>query len=394
MIPHLIANPFVALALASAVSLPLDDTCATAETFFLPSGSFNVLPGLEVSEADTVDHYRTTVSPGHEVRIDVIFLHEDGDANYRLWNSDCTTELASSLSMTDDERIVWLNDTAGPVEVVSEIFLEGAGTVPYELRGQMVLVDCVTEDDWEPNDSCAAPYVFPNSGFVFGQNRTLQQGDDDYYEFSVPPFSQYDVILTYNPVNGPIGMELYDTGCTKLGQSFTGASFYQTTLDNLTAVPEVYVLRVFLEDTTTCQSYTLNLRASPGVNFCTSGPNSTGLPATMFAFGSSSVSNNALQILAGPAPFDAFGIFYYGPDEQNTPFGNGVRCVGGSIVRSPLLTAPGGTFTWFIDMPSFDGTTNPITAGSIYNFQCWFRDTPAGGSGFDLSDGMRFQFLP
>lgn len=391
---HMISTPFASLVLASSFALPVDDTCATAQNFHITAGGVSILPSREVSDADPVDHYRSTVQPGHEARIEVEFLHADGDVNYRLWNSDCTTVLASSLSTTDNEELTWINTGLLPVEVVSEVFLNGSGIVDYDIRGRMELVDCMIEDEWEPNDSCAAPRVMPYTSYAFAQNRTLQQGDDDYYEFTIPPYTAYDVYMGYDLADGPIGMELFDGGCANLSQSFTGSSSYQAVLDNGTATPQVHVLRVFIEDTTACHAYTFNLRGYPGINFCTSGPNSTGSAAKMYAYGSASVSENSLVFDAAFVPSKVFGIFYYGTGQGSLPFGNGVRCVTGSIVRSPVITSFKGSFFWEIDLGAYSSGPNGITPGSLYHFQCWFRDTPAGGAGFDLSDGLSVQFLP
>jgi len=35
-----------------------------------------------------------------------------------------------------------------------------------------------------------------------------------------------------------------------------------------------------------------------------------------------------------------------------------------------------------------------LTAGATWNFQGWFRDPPAGGAFFDLSDGYSITFVP
>lgn len=35
-----------------------------------------------------------------------------------------------------------------------------------------------------------------------------------------------------------------------------------------------------------------------------------------------------------------------------------------------------------------------LNPGETWNFQLWYRDTAAGGAGFNLSDGLRVTFLP
>jgi hypothetical protein len=35
-----------------------------------------------------------------------------------------------------------------------------------------------------------------------------------------------------------------------------------------------------------------------------------------------------------------------------------------------------------------------LVPGSTWNFQAWFRDVAAGGSNFNLSNGLRITFAP
>ncbi|MEL6714045.1 MAG: hypothetical protein AAFP86_09740, partial [Planctomycetota bacterium] len=92
-------------------------------------------------------------------------------------------------------------------------------------------------------------------------------------------------------------------------------------------------------------------------------------------------------------PF-TFGIFFYGPDATDLPFGEGRLCVGGSIVR--LLPAVAAT--------AFGDAVRPIDfqlpptvgliAGSTWRFQYWYRDAAGGPSGFNTSDGLAVTFEP
>jgi hypothetical protein len=42
----------------------------------------------------------------------------------------------------------------------------------------------------------------------------------------------------------------------------------------------------------------------------------------------------------------------------------------------------------------FTGAASTITPFTVWNFQAWFRDPAAGGSSFNLSDGLEILFLP
>lgn len=128
-------------------------------------------------------------------------------------------------------------------------------------------------------------------------------------------------------------------------------------------------------------------------SYCVSSPNSAGPGATIGHAGSASVSAADLVLqVSGAAPLQT-GIFYYGTETAQVPFGNGVRCVGGQTVRlPPLQTDAGGQASFALDPDAPVAGAAPLTPGATRHFQFWFRDTPAGGAGFDLSDGLTVDF--
>ncbi|MDP6955814.1 MAG: hypothetical protein QF599_07540 [Planctomycetota bacterium] len=60
-----------------------------------------------------------------------------------------------------------------------------------------------------------------------------------------------------------------------------------------------------------------------GTNYCTAAPNSTGVGAVMYAGGSQDVDDNNLTLTAGLVPAGQMGIFFYGPNQDMVPFGDG-----------------------------------------------------------------------
>lgn len=127
---------------------------------------------------------------------------------------------------------------------------------------------------------------------------------------------------------------------------------------------------------------------SLGTNYCVGAVNSTGSGALMSATGSDSVSANDLTLTAGPVP-DQPGLFFFGPSQVQVPFGNGFLCVGNPFVRiNPPSMAVGNLATRVVDLPTFG-----LMPGTS-EFQYWFRDPPAGGELFNLSDGLEIVFVP
>ena len=137
-------------------------------------------------------------------------------------------------------------------------------------------------------------------------------------------------------------------------------------------------------------------------NYCVGAPTSTTTGATMTTNGDTSIAANNFTIGVDNAPTDKFGLFYYGPSQIQTSFGDGFRCVGqggiGTFRLQPIVQTDGlGVASKQVDFTSFPAGSGQgqITAGSTWNFQFWFRDPMGpGGTGFNLSDGLEATFCP
>ena len=84
----------------------------------------------------------------------------------------------------------------------------------------------------------------------------------------------------------------------------------------------------------------------------------------------------------GPGGVAECVVFYFGPNQIQLPFGDGWRCVGGTVIRLGVVNSgAGGTFTRSLDYTNLPGPSNAtIESGDAWNFQCWYRDpgyTPA-----------------
>jgi formylglycine-generating enzyme required for sulfatase activity len=97
-------------------------------------------------------------------------------------------------------------------------------------------------------------------------------------------------------------------------------------------------------------------------------------------------------------PAGQMGIFFYGPNQDMVPFGDGYRCVGpgslGLFRLYPPSSTGSGTMTYTADLTAPPQPTGLIVNGSTWNFQAWYRDPAALGSGFNLSDGYEIAFAP
>jgi len=137
------------------------------------------------------------------------------------------------------------------------------------------------------------------------------------------------------------------------------------------------------------------LPAEPGTDYCALTPNSAGPGANMTATGSSSVALNDLTLVCDNCPPNEPGVFFYGPSQIQVPFGEGNRCVGGTVTRlwPPIGIDAAGTVTRPVDNSTTPNVGVLVDTANL-NFQFWFRDPAGGPFGFNLSNGYNIIFTP
>lgn len=127
-------------------------------------------------------------------------------------------------------------------------------------------------------------------------------------------------------------------------------------------------------------------------SYCVALPNSTGATATLASSGHTSVVWNDLVLSCSGLPPNTFGLFYAGTQRDQTPLGNGFRCLGGSVVRYPIVHADAGGFAaQAIDLGS---PLLGVAPGDVRQFQMFYRNPAGGGAGFNLSDGIEITVCP
>ncbi len=132
-------------------------------------------------------------------------------------------------------------------------------------------------------------------------------------------------------------------------------------------------------------------------NYCSGGVNQTGFPGSIAGSGSTSLSINAFTLTASLLPPNKTGFFFYGRDAASIPLGNGTRCVGGAqLFRLPVQSSgAAGVITRLLDFtqPPFSSGNGQISPGTLWRFQCYYRDT-GFGAGFNLTDATAVPFCP
>jgi glucose/arabinose dehydrogenase len=130
-------------------------------------------------------------------------------------------------------------------------------------------------------------------------------------------------------------------------------------------------------------------------NYCATSPNSVGAGARISSTGSTSAASNDFQLLVDDLVPYQFTLCFYGSSAVQVPFNDGTRCVGGRIQRlnPAILASSAGHMSRSVDLQSQG--QNPITPGSTWHFQAWYRDQNGpGGSGSNLSDALTGTFCP
>ena len=130
-----------------------------------------------------------------------------------------------------------------------------------------------------------------------------------------------------------------------------------------------------------------------GTRYCDGAANSAGPGARMLVEGSTVVSDNDVTLRAAGCPAGVSGLFCFGSARTRAPFGDGSRCVGGTVrrVHPPVPTDGAGLAVSVLDLTA-PPAAGWIAPGSTWAFQLWYQDAAAMGSGFNLSDGLEVAF--
>ena len=128
-------------------------------------------------------------------------------------------------------------------------------------------------------------------------------------------------------------------------------------------------------------------------SYCSTAPNSSGSGAVMGWSGTTGIAANDFVLTVTAASTGMPGIFYFGPNQIQVPFGDGFRCVGGSVLRLPVVVTDAfGDASFALDFTDPGQSSSVIADGDTWNFQFWFRDPAFGGATFNLSDALEVPF--
>jgi len=131
--------------------------------------------------------------------------------------------------------------------------------------------------------------------------------------------------------------------------------------------------------------------------------NSTGASASLGVEGAASVANDTLTLVVRGVPAGTSVLFFEGAGPlgggQGTVFGDGLRCLGGSISRLGPRTAFGGSGAWGFGIPGcipISIRSNVPAGGDFRWYQAWYRNAAAfcAPALHNLSNGLEVLWTP
>ncbi|MEM1451048.1 MAG: hypothetical protein AAF957_04040 [Planctomycetota bacterium] len=127
-----------------------------------------------------------------------------------------------------------------------------------------------------------------------------------------------------------------------------------------------------------------------GTGYCGAAVNSTGRPGALLALGSARVTDDDLRLRAFRLPPSSHGMFFVSRMPGSIPNvggSQGTMCLAGTIDR---FLRPGdfgstgldGAIELRVDLAAIPQPSGPVAGlpGDTWYFQCWYRDSGAGGA--------------
>ena len=124
---------------------------------------------------------------------------------------------------------------------------------------------------------------------------------------------------------------------------------------------------------------------------CAGCANSSAEGAILVAIGDAVIGADTAVLSVSQCPAGVPGLFFSGSNALGgSPFGDGLRCVGGGLTRLQVIftdVAGGGVST--IQLSVREG----LIGGELRNYQYWYRDVPGPcTSGFNTSNACSIQW--
>ena len=274
-----------------------------------------------------------------------------------------------------------------------------------DVSGDSLIVGAFNADG--ATAAAGAAYVFRDNGAVWAQEQKLTASDG-----GVVDFFGYAVALSGE--GAVVGAYLEDEAGSDAGAAYCfardGAAWSESVklVGADSAAGDAFGFAVDLDGVHVAvgawgdddgedeagAAYGFSWSPSLGSPYCPGLANSVGAGVPLAARGSRIVADDGLELEAWCGPPEQPGVFFTGDAAVDVPFGNGRRCVGGTLVRlnPPQAFSAAGSVSRSVDFgaPPLAGNLLP---GTTWYFQLWYRDPAAGGAFFNLSGAVALDLL-
>jgi len=362
-------------------------------------GSYNpAFPGWYTD----YDWYRITVPAGERLTVWVARLAPPSSDLLHVDVQNpivgCTT-FAPIVTLTDGGAFALTNTAATPRDYFLDVYAlrspltPGTWTIPYEMHVELGTSPCIGNFDRFGVGAGAAAPIAPG----VHTNLTVRSDDDDSFSLRLPQGTSVEVRIDFAHASGDLDLEVIEGATTLTSTGSTDAEVIAFTASQPASAGLVQI-RVHAKDALAafCSTYALRievLQPALGTSHCTAGVNGYTTEARILPEGSSSVSANALSFWCQAFPGASPGILIASRTQASVPFGDGTRCVGGSIARLGSAFASNRVATYAVNFLTPQGQL--VAPGTTWNYQVFYRDnTLPGGTGFNLTDGVSIPMTP
>jgi hypothetical protein len=177
-----------------------------------------------------------------------------------------------------------------------------------------------------------------------------------------------------------VGTQFVETGCFQGG--LRGA-------DSLGSTVSVHGEDAFI-GSQSWRGYLFRLGFEHVESFCPTTPNSTGHAGSLAVEGCDSHSGASLMLVASDLPPGVLARGFFGATATQVPYGDGFRCVGGTIRRLPGgVVNRAGEFATEVD---FAAVGSQLPPGTTRYFQVFHRDHV--GTGVNLTNALSIGITP
>jgi hypothetical protein len=128
--------------------------------------------------------------------------------------------------------------------------------------------------------------------------------------------------------------------------------------------------------------------------------NSLGLAGRLTATGTTSLAQDLLRLQADSLPPGVPALFVQGTARESggagSPFGDGLRCAGGMLVRLATKRAAGGSCAYPDPGDASISVRGLVAAPGLRTYQVWYRNAApfCASDGFNLTQGLAVNWLP